>query len=187
MALEGASSEHAAGKLATTAPAPGCQVQAKNLCAPVTSAQLTAASGAVLLSRGTGFAEIKAGAALVAGDRLLVKQGSAKLSLGGTCQTTLGPQSMVTLVQKDGVLCAARLSSDPSSVAQANGNDKDKNNGNGNGAGSAAGTYTTAGMLGLAAVTGFGIASSNRGKPNCGNSGNTPAAQNSNGRCPISP
>jgi hypothetical protein len=71
----------------------------------------------VLLSRGTGFAEVKSGASLVAGDRLLVKQGSADVAFGPSCRTPLGPNSMVTLVEKDGVLCAARLSSDPNVVA----------------------------------------------------------------------
>jgi hypothetical protein len=94
-----------------------CETQARSTCAPAASARLTSANGTVLLSRGTGFAEVKAGASLVAGDRLLVKQGSADLAFGPSCRTPLGPNSMVTLVEKDGVLCAARLSSDPNVVA----------------------------------------------------------------------
>ena len=94
-----------------------CETQAKSMCAPVSSARLTSANGAVLLSRGTGFAEVKSGASLVAGDRLLVKQGSADVAFGPSCRTPLGPNSMVTLVEKDGVLCAAQLSSDPNVVA----------------------------------------------------------------------
>jgi len=69
------------------------------------------------LSRGTGFAEVKSGASLVAGDRLLVKQGSADVAFGPSCRTPLGPNSMVTLVEKGGVLCAAQLSSNPNVVA----------------------------------------------------------------------
>jgi hypothetical protein len=94
-----------------------CEPLAKSTCAPVSSARLTSANGTVLLSRGTGFAEVKLGASLVAGDRLLVKQGSADVALGPSCRAPLGPNSMVTLVEKDGVLCAARLSSDPNVVA----------------------------------------------------------------------
>jgi len=94
-----------------------CETRAKSMCAPVSSARLTSANGAVLLSRGTGFAEVKSGASLVAGDRLLVKQGSADVAFGPSCRTSLGTNSMVTLVKKDGVLCAARLSSDPNVVA----------------------------------------------------------------------
>src|SRR5688500_16465985 len=94
-----------------------CETQGKSTCAPAGSARLTAASGTVLLSRGPGFAEVKPGASLVAGDRLLVKQGSADVAFGPACRTPLGPNSMVTLVEKDGVLCATRLSSDPNVVA----------------------------------------------------------------------
>ena len=94
-----------------------CETQAKSVCAPVASARLTSATGAVLLSRGTGFAEVKSGASLVAGDRLLVKQGSADVAFGPSCRTPLGPNSMVTLVEKGGVLCAAQLSSNPNVVA----------------------------------------------------------------------
>src|SRR5215213_5042646 len=79
-----------------------CETQAKSVCAPVSSARLTSATGAVLLSRGAGFAEVKSGASLVAGDRLLVKQGSADVAFGPSCRTPLGPNSMVTLVEKDG-------------------------------------------------------------------------------------
>jgi hypothetical protein len=95
----------------------GCEMQAKSVCAPVSSARLTSATGAVLLSRGAGFAEVKSGASLVAGDRLLVKQGSADVAFGPSCRTPLGPNSMVTLVEKGGVLCAAQLSSNPNVVA----------------------------------------------------------------------
>ena len=94
-----------------------CETQAKSVCAPVSSARLTSATGAVLLSRGAGFAEVKSGASLVAGDRLLVKQGSADVAFGPSCRTPPGPNSMVTLVEKGGVLCAAQLSSNPNVVA----------------------------------------------------------------------
>jgi len=94
-----------------------CETQGKSICGPAASARLTSANGTVLLSRGTGFAEVKSGASLVAGDRLLVKQGSADVALGPSCRTPLGPNSMVTFVEKGGVLCAARLSSDPNVVA----------------------------------------------------------------------
>ena len=94
-----------------------CATQGKSICAPAASARLTSTNGTVLLSRGTGFAEVKSGASLVAGDRLLVKQGSADVAFGPSCRTPLGPNSMVTLVEKDGVLCASRLSSDPNVVA----------------------------------------------------------------------
>jgi hypothetical protein len=95
-----------------------CQIQAKSVCTPASSATLSSATGSVLLSRGTGFAEIKAGAALAAGDRIIVKQGGANVALGPTCNKKMGPNSMVTIVQRDGVLCAAGLTSDANTVAQ---------------------------------------------------------------------
>ena len=64
-----------------------CETQAKSTCAPAASARLTSANGTVLLSRGTGFAEVKSGASLVAGDRLLVKQGSADVAFGPSCRS----------------------------------------------------------------------------------------------------
>ncbi|MDB5594711.1 MAG: hypothetical protein JWM36_1672 [Hyphomicrobiales bacterium] len=156
----------------------GCQVQAKNLCAPAGAARLTAASGDVLLSRGAGFAEIKPGTALVAGDRLLVSQGSAQLALGPSCQTNLRAHSMVTLVQKDGTLCAARLSSDPDTLAQGRGGDEQGGEGGG---GFTAGPYMPVAMValgGLAVAVGAGAGHGHR----CGNSANTPAGD----RCPLS-
>jgi len=94
-----------------------CEMQAKSTCASVPSARLTSAKGTVLLSRGAGFTEATSGAPLFAGDRLLVKEGAADVAFSPSCQTPVGPNSMVTLVEKDGVLCAARLSSDPNVVA----------------------------------------------------------------------
>ena len=63
-----------------------CERQAKSICASAVSAHLSGASGDVLLSRGVGFGEIKARATLVAGDRLLVKKGSAEIGLGPACE-----------------------------------------------------------------------------------------------------
>jgi hypothetical protein len=94
-----------------------CERQAKSICAPAVSARLIGASGDVLLSRGVGFAEIKAGATLVAGDRLLVKQGSAEISIGPACQAKLGTNSLITLVEKNGRLCAAGLLANSNTVA----------------------------------------------------------------------
>jgi len=94
-----------------------CERQAKSVCARAVSARLTGASGDILLSRGVGFAEVKAGATLVTGDRLLVKQGSAEIGIGPACQAKLGTNSMVTLVEKDGLLCAAGLLANSNTVA----------------------------------------------------------------------
>jgi hypothetical protein len=105
--------------LAQTASAPSsCNNVARNICAPGAAGHLAAAQGAVLISRGVGFAEIEAGASLKAGDRIMVKNGTATLSLGGSCSVTLKKSSMATLINRDGSLCAAGLRPDPASVAQ---------------------------------------------------------------------
>lgn len=70
------------------------------------------------LSRGVGFAEIEAGASLEAGDRIMVKNGPATLSLSGSCSVTLKNNSIATLVNREGSLCATGLRPDSSTVAQ---------------------------------------------------------------------
>lgn len=96
---------------------PSCDRQAKSICAPALSARLIVASGGVLLSRGVGFAEINSGATLAVGDRLLVKQGSAEIEIGPACTAKLGSNSMATLVERKGFLCAVGLSPNSNTIA----------------------------------------------------------------------
>jgi hypothetical protein len=100
-----------------------CEVQAKSICTNAGSVSLSAATGVVLLSRGAGFAEASPGSELSAGDRIIVKHGVASVDLGPSCKKQLGANSLVTIVQRDGLLCAASLTSDPSAVAQGRGPD----------------------------------------------------------------
>lgn len=166
-----------------TAAKTSCQTQARNICAPAGSARLLSATGDVLLSRGAGFAEIAPGASLAAGDRLLVKNGAAKIALGGSCQAALRANSMITLVEKNGSLCAARLSADPETLAQGQGQGQGQGNGEGAGFGGVGqGTLITAGMVGLGAVAAVAITHSGGHGNRCGNSANTPAGD----RCPLS-
>lgn len=101
----------------TEGSAASCQTVARNMCAPGGVGQLANAQGTVLISRGIGFAEIEAGAPLKAGDRILVKNGTATLALGASCTVPLKKNSMATLINRDGSLCAVGLRPDPSTVA----------------------------------------------------------------------
>jgi hypothetical protein len=83
-----------------------CQRVADGICAAASNARLLAATGDVLVSRGAGFLKGLPGAALVRGDRVLVRQGSAEISIGPACRAALPPNSVVTIVSRDGLLCA---------------------------------------------------------------------------------
>src|SRR4051812_25737496 len=101
--------------LAQDAPG-GCRTEGLNVCVNAGSARLSAAAGDVLLSRGKGFAQISAGEVLSPGDRLLIKKGSANLALGPSCRTKLGPNSMVAITEKDGLICASPVAADASAA-----------------------------------------------------------------------
>ncbi|PPD41662.1 MAG: hypothetical protein CTY15_13190 [Methylocystis sp.] len=89
------------------------------MCAP--TAQIQSMKGGVMLSRGGSFAELKAGAPLAAGDRILVRDGSANISVGQNSMK-LASGSMVTISGKDGLVCAAQSVSNPGVVGQFGGN-----------------------------------------------------------------
>jgi len=94
----------------------GCDSQKATLCVRGDAARLSAASGNVLLSRDGGFAEIGAGATLGAGDRLLVKKGTATVALGPSCRMQLGPNSMASISTSGESTCATRVGADPATV-----------------------------------------------------------------------
>ncbi|MBG0810029.1 hypothetical protein IY145_11635 [Methylosinus sp. H3A] len=82
-------------------------------------ARLTSVKGGVLLSRGGSFSELRDGAQLSPGDRILVRNGSANVALGETVAFRAGAGTMVTIAEQDGVVCAKRVSSHPATVGQA--------------------------------------------------------------------
>jgi len=92
--------------------------QRQNTCA-AGMARLTNVKGGVLLSRGGSFSELRDGAQLSPGDRILVRDGSANVALGETVAFRAGAGTMVTIAEKDGVVCAKRVSSHPATVGQA--------------------------------------------------------------------
>jgi len=83
-----------------------CRRVTDGVCAAASSARLVSATGDVLVSRGAGFLKGSPGAALVRGDRVLVRQGSAEIAIGPSCQAALPSNSVVTIVLRDDLLCA---------------------------------------------------------------------------------
>lgn len=90
---------------------------AGNACSVGGVARLTVAKGKVLLSRGGSFSEIRDGAALSVGDRILVREGSASVVVGQNVVSRVGAGSMLTITEKDGAVCAAQVSPNPAVVA----------------------------------------------------------------------
>ncbi|MDE2579945.1 MAG: hypothetical protein KGL46_14170 [Hyphomicrobiales bacterium] len=97
----------AAQPAAASAPAAVCGVGAARL----------SGDGVALLSRGGSYSEVKSGAALNVGDRLIAQKGSVAVMVGGTQISQVEAGSMVNLVKKGDALCAAQLSTNPSVVA----------------------------------------------------------------------
>lgn len=82
------------------------------------SARLAAVNGVVLLSRGGSFSEIRDGTELSPGDRILVRDGSANVMIGQNVASKVVAGSMLTIADKDGLVCAAQVSSHPAVVGE---------------------------------------------------------------------
>ena len=67
---------------------------AANACSVGGVARLTVTKGKVLLSRGGSFSEIRDGAALSVGDRILVREGSASVVVGQNVVSRVGAGSI---------------------------------------------------------------------------------------------
>lgn len=92
--------------------------QVQNACAKAGSVRLATADGKVLLSRGGSFSQIRDGAELSAGDRILVRDGSASVMVGQNVASKVGVGSMLTITEKDGFVCATQVSSHPAVVGE---------------------------------------------------------------------
>lgn len=92
--------------------------QVQNVCAKAGSVRLATTDGSVLLSRGGSFSQIRDGAELSPGDRILVRDGSANVMIGQNVASKVGAGSMLTITEKDGLVCAAQVSSHPAVVGQ---------------------------------------------------------------------
>lgn len=89
-----------------------CVRQGRSICVAGGSGVVLKVEGDVRRSRGVGFKTVKPGDDLTAGDRLLIRQGSALLGLAPSCEITASPQSMITFTQGDAGFCAHGLFTD---------------------------------------------------------------------------
>jgi len=87
-------------------------------CAP--GASLALSGGEALVSRGGSFREIRDGAALSAGDRILVRAGVASVRSGAQTLIAAKAGGMLTIESgKQGAICVSRVSADPTLVGEA--------------------------------------------------------------------
>lgn len=84
-------------------------------------AQLKGVKGAVLLSRGGSFAQATEGMRLMLGDHIIARRGFADIVMGGAVVSQVSEGMMVTIDEKDGSVCVARVSANPSAIGQADG------------------------------------------------------------------
>lgn len=101
------------GSIASAQDTSGCMRQGRSICVSQTSAILSRAEGDVRRSRGIGFTSVQSGDGLVAGDRLMIRNGAATVELGERCEVRLGSNSLVTFMQHEYGLCAIGLFLDP--------------------------------------------------------------------------
>ncbi len=91
-------------------PQPSAPAGEPRLCANAGSASLTSVAGSVMLARGGNLLAITADTVLVPGDRVVARGGSANLSLGSSCSTSIPANSSVTISGAGGQLCADQRS-----------------------------------------------------------------------------
>ncbi|MBY6243398.1 hypothetical protein [Methylosinus sp. Sm6] len=82
-------------------------------------AWLKAVKGAVLVSRGGSFTQASEGMRLAAGDHVIARDGFANVVMGGAIVARVSDGVMITIGEKDGAVCIARVSASPSAVGQA--------------------------------------------------------------------
>ncbi|ATQ66920.1 MULTISPECIES: hypothetical protein [Methylosinus] len=108
------------------ATAAGAAPESRAICADADSARLSMPKGVALMSRGGSFSEIHDGAQILAGDRLLIRSGSASLFGSAALLVRADAGSLLTLERRDGRLCVARVSSHPEAAAASSGAECDK-------------------------------------------------------------
>jgi hypothetical protein len=88
-----------------TTPAGGSTPQ-RTCGAAGAAGQVVQAAGPIILQRAGRVIELAAGEALRPGDRILARTGSARITLGGSCEVTLPPRSVSTIAAGgEGGLC----------------------------------------------------------------------------------
>lgn len=69
--------------------------------------EVLSVSGDVRISQAASLAPVPSGASLQRGTTIIVGRGTASLSLGNDCRIDLGNNSSMTLIPRDGIICAA--------------------------------------------------------------------------------
>lgn len=86
-----------------------CSRHGRAVCVSEAAGVLLKAEGDVRRSRGIGFNTISPGDDLIAGDRLIVRQGSALIGLSAACQLPVSANSLVSFTHGDKGFCAHGL------------------------------------------------------------------------------
>jgi hypothetical protein len=117
-------------------------------------ATLKGVKGSVLLSRGGSFKQASDGMRLASGDHIIARDGVAFIVMGGEIVSQVSDGEMLTIREKDGAVCVARVSANPSAVGQAEEA----------GAIDTEGLFLTGGAIGVTGLgLGVGISSANSG------------------------
>ncbi len=90
----------------------------KSLSCASGQALLVSAAGKALISRGGSFSEIGDGAALAAGDRVLMREGSGSIVVGAKVLASAEAGGLMTVSRKDRLICAAKSTTNPAVVGQ---------------------------------------------------------------------
>lgn len=83
-----------------------CQAYCATHAGPGAPAVLNGVQGSVLASTGAGYSTAQNGASLKPGDQVLVNDGSATVLLNSTCPAQLTANTVWTITNADGSLCA---------------------------------------------------------------------------------
>lgn len=166
-----------------------CQTVAGAVCAPAGSARVGAASGSVFLSSGGNFMPVRSGAIVGPGQTIVSRSGLAQVALGNTCSTSLPANSILTITQSNGQICASRMAA-PIQQANLNGSvpGAEFQGGPGGGGGFGGGPFGPGGIFGGGGGGGLGGLGLGLGLAGiAGAVGIGVAINNANNNSPISP
>lgn len=97
--------------------AQGCQAPAANpadaagvqtSCSPAGSPLVSGLSGNVSLVRAGNIIRLENGAQLLAGDRVIAREGSANVAIGATCSASIAANSITTITRSGGLTCVSQ-------------------------------------------------------------------------------
>jgi hypothetical protein len=85
-------------------PAGACQTVGDSICGAGRGV-IDSASGDVSLGRNGAVNPVGGGTAILGGDRILARDGTAQVSLGRNCQTSIPANSVSLVTHQDGLIC----------------------------------------------------------------------------------